>query len=463
MPINKKKLTRIFCALLCSAAAAGQTVTAYGGIHTPAVDYMNFNRPYPIWEPYRAAFIYSVPDTYDPALDIAKKAVLPEVKLTGNLDGMTKYTPKLLEFNYKYNNSDISCYSLTELQGNSSLNYKKKSYSLKLYADEDNDIEYKLTLGRWCKTENYLLKANWIDRTYARNIVASRLYKRMPNAMLPNGTYGIPDGFPTKLYINDSYKGIYTIVQPKKKKLFGLKDRDAVNGARLYSAEVKEGSAVFENSSALDNNWECKFPADHYDKTALNRLTEFISSCTYEEFKTYIGHYMDVDSLINYVVFSEITLNADGWRKNYNIVTYDGKIWYLRPYDLDCTFGLDFTGNIDEEAYTDTMSDWLNTTRLWILVKLAFPQEIYQRYREVRQNIITEDTIIAEFKTFLDKVGTDNYAADNTVWNRHNSARDALAQIKDYVKVRYRFLDEYMQKEFDHPCYISEYPSYTID
>ena len=439
------------------------TAAAYGGIHSSAVDYMKFSRPYPIWEPYNTAFIYSAPDAYDPELDIAKSAVMPEVRLTGDLDGMTKYKPKLLEFNYKYKNSDISCYSLTELQGNSSLNYKKKSYSLKLYADEDKDIEYKLRLGRWNKTENYLLKANWIDRTCARNIVASRLYKRMPNATLPNGTYGIPDGFPAKLCINGVYRGIYTIVQPKKKKLFGLKDRDAVNGARLYSAEVKEGSAVFENSSALDNNWECKFPDDHYDKSALNRLTEFVSSCTYEEFKTYIDRYMDVDSLINYVVFSEITLNADGWRKNYNIVTYDGKIWYLRPYDLDCTFGLDFAGNIDRDAYTDTMSDWLNTTRLWILVKLAFPQEIYERYREVRQSIITEDTIISEFKAFMDKIGADSYAADNTAWNRSGSARDALAQIKDYVKVRYAFLDEYMQKEFDHPCYISEYPSYIIE
>ena len=155
--MNKKRLIRILCALLCSAAAITDTAAAYGGIHSSAVDYMKFSRPYPIWALYNTASIYSAPDAYDPALDIAKSAVLPEVRLTGDLDGMTKYKPTLLEFNYKYNNSDISCYSSTELQGNSSLNYKKKSYSLKLYADESKDIEFKLKLGRWKKTENYII------------------------------------------------------------------------------------------------------------------------------------------------------------------------------------------------------------------------------------------------------------------------------------------------------------------
>lgn len=454
-----KKIIYILCALLCSA----QSVSASGGIHTTAVDWFRYSRPYPVWSRYETSALYGTPDEYDPAFNIKTSAELPTVRLTGNTLGMSKDSQKHLRFKYDYKDSHLSGYSMTSLQGNSSLNYQKKSFSLKLFTDRSGDVEYKPKFGNWRKTENYLLKANWIDYTGARNIVASRLYKKMPNAMLPNGTYGIPDGFPVQLYINDSYRGLYTIVQPKKKKLFGLKDKDAVNGARLYSAEVKEGSAVFENSSALDDNWECKFPADHFDKTALNRLTEFVSSCTYEEFKTYASHYMDIDSLINYIVFSEITMNADGWRKNYNIVTYDGKLWYIRPYDLDCTFGLDFAGNIDENAYTDPMKDWMNTTRLWTLTKACFPQEIYHRYMEVRHGALSEDAVINEFKTFMDKVGLETYMNENIVWNRRGTVYDSLAQIKDYIKTRYAYLDLYMPAEFDHPNYFPTYPVKTID
>ncbi|MBQ3427805.1 MAG: CotH kinase family protein [Clostridia bacterium] len=458
--MTKGKMIIFFlCALLCSATSVG----AYSKIHTTAVDWFKSSHPYPVWSRYEQSAVYTIPNEYDPALNIRTSAELPKVRLTGNIVDMSKYSNRPMQFKYDYKESHLSGYAAVSLQGNSSLNYRKKSFSIKLFTDRTHDVEYKPSFGNWYNTENYILKANWIDYTGARNIVASRLYKKMPNAMLPNGTYGIPDGFPVKLYINNSYRGLYTIVQPKKKKLFGLKDKDAVNGARLYSAEKKDGSAVFENSSALDDNWECKFPADHFDKTALNRLTEFVSSCTYEEFKTYASHYMDINSLINYIVFSEITMNADGWQKNYNIVTYDGKLWYIRPYDLDCTFGLDFAGNISESAYTDPMKDWINTTRLWTLTKACFPQEIYQRYLEVRHGALTEDAVMNEFKEFIDKVGTETYMNENTIWNRRGNIYDSFAQIKDYIKTRYAYLDEYMPAEFDHPSYFPSYKTKTVD
>lgn len=447
--------------LIAALLAPSANAAAHDDFIPPTAARVHYTQPYPNRCFYGISDFNTVSNKYDPAYYIKNSAALPELRLTGNTEGMTKYKDKVLKFEYPDQN--VSCYAAVSLQGNSSLNFAKKSYSVKLYDDKDTDIERKVQFGGWKETENYLLKANWIDYTNARNIVAGRLYRRLPNSTLPNGTYGIPDGFPVRLYINNNYRGIYTVVQPKKKKLFGLTDKDAVNGARLYSAEVKEGSAVFKNSSAEDNCWECKFPADHFDKTALNRLTEFISSCTYEEFKSYIGRYMDIDSLLNYMVFSEITLNADGWQKNYNIVTYDGKLWYIRPYDLDCTFGLDFAGNINKESYTDSMDDWINTTRLWLCVKVCFPRELYQRYLEVRSNQLTEDAVINEFSKFINTIGKDNYRSENTVWNRHDSIEECLEQIREFVKIRYEFLDVYMKNKYDHPSYITAYPTTNID
>ncbi len=385
---------------------------------------------------------------------ITDYAELPVVSLSGDFTGMDKENKKAVRFTYRYKGQSISGYSLTSWQGNSSLEYEKKSYAVTLYKDKDLRGKLKIGFGNWEKDEHYVLKANWVDFSAARNIVSGRLYGRMPNALAANSMSGVQDGFPVNLYINGVSKGLYTIVQPKKKTMFGLKNKDEKKGARLYAAEEKSGSAIFENSSEADEFWELKFPSDKADKTSLNRLTKFISTCTYNEFKDHIEEYMDLDSLLNYMVLSFITLNADGWRKNYNIVTYDGKIWYIRPYDLDCTFGISSVDGFDGELYLDTMSDWVNTTRLWYYVKVCFPREIYDRYLEVRYNQLNEKVVIDAFIDYMNSVGADNYKLDNSVWHRHNSQREELSRIYDFVYKRYDFLDGYMKYEYDHPCWI---------
>jgi spore coat protein CotH len=380
---------------------------------------------------------------------LTENRALPIVKLDGDILDLGEFDDETVKISYSDGKNDFEGYAKLSLQGHSSLEFDKKNYSIKLYKDSEKTEALKVKFSDWKKTSSYVLKANWIDFTNARNIVSDRLYKKMPGAMLPNGSYGVVDGFPAELYINGEYRGVYTLNQPKKKKTFGLKDSDTK--ALVYAAEIDNGSATFTNSSALDDTWQQKFPDERQPKTELNRLTEFISTCTYTEFREHIEEYMDLDSLLNYIVFSYISMNGDGLCKNYNIITFDGMKWYILPYDMDATFGLTFEGKTDPESVTDNLEYWMNYTRLWNKLKVEFSDKIYNRYVEVRNGALTEEKVIMEYARFMNDVGKNNYQREFMRWYDRPSKSADISQIRDYVYERYEFLDKYMYETYAVP------------
>lgn len=388
---------------------------------------------------------------------IANNSEIPVVRLEGVTDGMNKDTEKTLRFTYEKKGKTKEGYALVSYQGSSSLAFNKKNYSVKLFKDEGHTDKMKMGFGKWDKSHKFVLKANWIDYTNARNIVGGRLYSKMPFTDLPNGHKGVIYGFPVNLYINDKYMGVYTVNQPKTKNVFGLKDEDAQNGAMLYCAEIPESPEATGSNYAAGDRWDRKFP-DEADDAALERMVSFVENSNYREFKAYAQDYLDIESLVNYFVYSTICLNGDGLHKNYNMVTFDGKVWYIRPYDLDATYGLNFDGKVDTMKYTDNLSYWMHTLKLWNKLEVCYPRRIYRRYVEVRNNQLSEENIINEFAKYMREIGMNNYSREFTRWNERPSKYAGLQQISDFIYERYAYLDTYMKEQYDKESLIVDPP-----
>lgn len=369
---------------------------------------------------------------------------IPNVYLTGDISEMTKENKVTLQMKYESNTGTVEGYVSAKWQGNAALNYPKKNFSIKLYKDEALSKKQKVSFKDWDKANNYVLKANYIDATAARNIVSARLYKTMPDTYLQNGAQGVVDGFPVRLYINGEFHGLYTWNKPKKGWVFGM-DGDNPNEL-LYFSNFAAGSGLFQRKYSADRYWELVYPDEHTDDTEFDRVTEFIANSSDEEFKAHIEEYMDLNSILNYYVFSQIILNCDGMGKNMNMATYDGKLWYVRPYDLDATFGLEWYGRNLKAYDTDMTESFIRTSALWRKLEDNFAQEIYDRYVLVRNNQLREDRIIAAFEDFMGEVGDDLYKENLTKWPSTPGNTYMLAQIKDFVKARYEFLDTFMEK-----------------
>ena len=144
---------------------------------------------------------------------IKEEYSIPKVYFEGDINGMhNKSDERKIKLKYESNDINFESYASIKIQGSSSLRYEKKNYTIKLYEDEFLENKKTIDFG-WGKQSKYCLKANWIDKTHARNVVTAKLvgevqkkYSVFENT--PNN--GAIDGFPVEIYINDDFLGVYT-------------------------------------------------------------------------------------------------------------------------------------------------------------------------------------------------------------------------------------------------------------
>ena len=71
-------------------------------------------------------------------------------------------------------------YGTVKVQGDSSTSYPKKNFTVKLFSDFGRTKKDKRQFRDWDKARNkFVLKANWIDHSHARNIVNARLWTQV--------------------------------------------------------------------------------------------------------------------------------------------------------------------------------------------------------------------------------------------------------------------------------------------
>ena len=141
-----------------------------------------------------------------------KSVKLPRVYLEGSLDKLVSKDNEEI-FYVKYKSSDLSfnSYASIKLQGRSSLEFEKKNYNIKFYNDSSKNVKKNVDFG-WGKNHKYCLKANWIDKTHSRNIVTANIFADMQkdfNLFVDTPNYGVIDGYPVEIYLND-FRIIYS-------------------------------------------------------------------------------------------------------------------------------------------------------------------------------------------------------------------------------------------------------------
>ncbi len=130
---------------------------------------------------------------------------------------VSKQDVRKILLKYESDSINFETYASIKIQGTSSVFYDKKNYNITLYNDEELNEKNKIDVG-WGKQNKYCLKANWIDKTHARNIITAQLASEIQSKYnlfenTPNN--GVIDGFPIEVYINGEFLGIYTWNIPK--------------------------------------------------------------------------------------------------------------------------------------------------------------------------------------------------------------------------------------------------------
>lgn len=277
------------------------------------------------------------------------------------------------------------------IQGTSSTTYPRKNYRIyfsrstkygtKLYVNgvEVADFKYSFKPGAR-PIDIFCLKADFSDSSSTHNTGAVRIvndiWKRCgwltPPQMAYKGNYDVRigvDGFPIDLFYDNNgtgenvYLGKYNFNNEKSgsgiiygfEGIEGFNDEATLKGERnkcicLEFLNNSETLCLFgtSNMDTFDDALEFRFKADDTwatahedDKAAVKRLWEWIYSCKgnptkfLNEYVEYFGN----DSPFAWYLITDYFMAVDNRAKNMMLVTWDGKIWYFIPYDMDTVFG----------------------------------------------------------------------------------------------------------------------------
>lgn len=388
------------------------------------------------------------PESYD----------MPKVFFNG--DKPTNKTSVHATIEYISKTEHFKAYVDIKCQGNSSMAYPKKNYTIKMFSDEAKTTKLKKDFKGWGKQSKFCLKANYIDHSHARNIISAKLWGQvvksrndfdtLPEELKSSPNYGAVDGFPIKVYYNNTYEGVYTWNIPKDGWMNNMDDKLDTH-CILCSEEYVSGCFRSANASLWSDELHDVMPANIV--TSFNNFQNFVINSSDDEFKTGLSTYADVNSLIDYYIFQYVICGLDSMGKNQLFFTYDGIKWIASSYDMDSTFGLYWNGQSfvsakyrmqeDYESGKNTSSNYNGEGNLlYVRLEQIFYNEIKARYAELRAGVLSYSNIVNEFERFMDTIGKDLYAEDLTIYTGIPSGNtNNIQQIRNYTRDRLTYVD----------------------
>ena len=383
---------------------------------------------------------------------------IPMVFITGEIPTSKDYVRGKIE--YKSKTNSFHAYTYIKLQGNSSLSHPKKNFTVNLYTNEERNIKLNKEFKNWGAHNNFVLKADYIDILHARNVVSAKLwskvvesrsdYNALPEELRNSPNNGAIDGFPVKVFINGVYNGLYNWTIPKCDWMFGMNSKN-LNHFALCAETNDNGNIAYKYNPCNFNspwngvdgdNWSIEVGTRGEALTdSVNTVIEAVNTSNF----SILEGSLDIQSAIDYFIFQDIILGTDGLAKNMLLITYDGLKWYLSPYDLDSTFDLDWNGQI-LDCYSSYMGDvppYNNSySQLLALLQNEYSSEISVRYSELRNGVLSKNSIISAFEEYIGIFGEDLYVQDTILYpNIPSVTTNTLRRIRDFVTNRLSFLD----------------------
>lgn len=394
---------------------------------------------------------------YEPANDD-----IPIIFFSGGFLPTTKDYVKL-KMKYMSKTLTFECFVNIKCQGTSSMAYPKKNFSIRTYEDEALENKLKLNFKGWGEQHKFVLKANYIDISHARNVVSSKLWGKcvasrsnfdeLPQELRESPNLGAIDGFFVKVYHEGVYQGRYTFNIPKDPWMTNM-DEDREEHCLLCSENYDSGCfrapAVIDESDWTD---EIHDVVPQSILTRWNEVISFVMDSSNEDFKNNLKDFFDVESLIDYYCFQYLICGLDSMGKNQVYITYDGVKWLATAYDMDSTWGSYWDGSREvSTAYRmqkdyESMIDGRQGNLLFFRLEELFKQEIYDRYQILRNGPMSLSSVMEEFDKFLsicsqEMIDEDFDAYPGIPGRDYNNFK----QIRKFAVERYNYTDDCIEE-----------------
>lgn len=401
--------------------------------------------------------------TYDDSIN-SKKKILAEITI--DVDSLSKL-------------SGFNGYCGIEFHGNSTLHAPKKSYDIELRDALGNEqTQQLLDFG---PEEDFILLAQYFDRSHYRNVFAFDLWSQM-------GHYS-PKYRHVKLNVNGKFQGIYLLVE----KIKVDKNRLDLDIGMTDDWEVGDPFLIkFENETPNYSSWPQNFqgksitiktiyPKNSYDEgydlqfefpyftDLFDEAIDNVNKGLQGEDHSHYRDFIDVASFVDYFLMTELSKNPDGFKRSVYFYrdrvsqgdSTSGKIHMGPVWDFDLAFGNVGYGNYrSAEGWTYLQKRESKNVDLFpafwykLLCDPDFVQQCISRLQEIKAMAPKHDLKKSASKLFYDM--DRSMTLDTEIWGEgtiHRSA-DPVAKsnwehVKEVVDFYWRRL-EWMEKNLEH-------------
>lgn len=404
---------------------------------------------------------------------------LPVIKLFNqNIESLrSKADGKLKDVDMYFNQQQLHLKSI-KVQGESSARYDKKNYTLNL----DSAIQL---IPEWGKQDKYVLKADWVDSSFMRNEYSAHLWRRIRESRIDTNratlvdnegnyfvrttsttlagetkpfkgpNFGAIDSRYVLVYINDVFWGLYSLTVPKDAWMsdMGYGTKEAI--ISLASTDLKSTQAVNSNGNLKTAGVEVEYVTDEDNQKWLaqsfNKMLTVLNAVSSSDELNALDEYLDIDSAIDYYILNVLQLAEDNIRRNFLFKTWDGKKFYITPYDMDGTFGMYWSGmyywTADEYGFEKQAIGNQKVNAVFEKIYQFGKDKLIERWEYLQANRLNDYKFEQSLNTWALGIPSEAVRADNLRWpGKPGTAISNVNQIKKWLSLRIEFLSQEIKK-----------------
>lgn len=324
-------------------------------------------------------------------------------------------------------------------RGGFSSQFEKHSFSL--------ELDEKQALAGLPRDDDWILNANYIDKTFMRHKINYDLFRQMSlENKSPLSTY-------VKLQINEQYQGLYVLMEEVNGGMLHLDKTDSL--AMLFKDPpifIPDSLWMWKDSS---NYFRQKYPKIHtIDHTAyMAEFKALIFDSSDAVFLTEIGEWIAIDNLIDWHILLLLSNNGDGILKNFYLYKTDQfSPFKIAIWDYDHSFGRDGDNEIQS---SDEIIQWERCVLLERLVNI--PNSPYKAQLKERWETLKELGVITpkHLKQMIDENyrlikpelerNAEKWPLNSSWYYDDNDFQEELEWLKLFIDEHFLVVDRYIK------------------
>ena len=324
-----------------------------------------------------------------------------------------------------------------ERRGGYSISFPKVSYEI--------DLEEDIALAGLPADDDWILNANYIDKTFLRHVFCYDLFRSMrPQNEAPLNAF-------VELRVNGAYQGLYVLMEKLDKSSLGIDGRDP-------EAYIFKEPPIFIpdltnfRPQYTDNYYQQTYPKiDSDDRLeAIEAVRSFLVESSDSTFAAEVGQWFDLPNIIDWHLLLLLSNNSDGLKKNFYLYKKASDIpLRVAPWDYDHSFGRDG----DNEK---NLSRWIDCRRSLLLDRLLnqafYRTALADRWQELNDEGILSLAALLQavdnHQTVLKPLVGSNFErwpVDAETYYDGNNFAAEIALMKEYLSIRHSMLSEYFR------------------